>query len=113
MTTIAWVALGAFVGAPARYACSRALNHLRGFPWGTLLVNLSGAFVLGWVSSSTGDGRSGPQVGVIAFCGAFTTYSAFALESVELDRVLGIAYTVVSVAGGLLAAAAGWAVGAR
>src|SRR4051812_16144257 len=108
--TLAWVVLGAAAGAPARYACSRALNHLRGFPWGTLLVNLVGAFALGWVSSSAGDDATAFQVGVIAFCGAFTTYSAFALESVELDRARGITYTVVSVLGGLLAAASGWAV---
>jgi CrcB protein len=114
--TFAWVVVGAAVGAPARYAVSRGLNRLRGFPWGTLAVNVSGSFVLGVVLGHVAASEAGPargwQVGVVAFCGAFTTYSAFAVESVELDRVRALLYTAVTIAGALGAGALGWLLGA-
>ena len=64
--------------------------------------------VLGAVSTSTSGDQHGWQVGVIAFCGAFTTYSAFALESVELDHRRGLLYTLVTIGGSLGAGAIGW-----
>lgn len=105
--TFGWVVLGAAVYATA----ARALNHLRAFPWGTLLVNLVGALALGIVTAAVHGTPSGPQVGVVAFCGAFTTSFACALESVELGWFRGVVYSVVTVAAGLLVAAAGWVVG--
>lgn len=113
-----WLVIaGAAVGAPARYGVSRALNHLRGFPWGTLTANTVGAAVLGFVlGHSEGRDPSSVETLLIAFCGAFTTYSAFALETAELGfgfeaeggRWEGLFYAATTVAAGLVAAAAGW-----
>ena len=52
--TLLWVALGAAVGAPARYLVDRALGRLHPgrFPWGTFAVNVVGSFVLGLVSAA-------------------------------------------------------------
>ena len=50
--TVLWVVLGAAVGAPLRYAISRGLNRLGAYPWGTWVVNLSGACILGFVTAT-------------------------------------------------------------
>ena len=90
-----WVAivLGAAVGAPLRYAVERAVTHRTArmgrvgpFPWGLLVVNLSGSIVAGAVLALTsGDLRALLLTG---FCGAFTTFSGFAWEA---NRLLGVA----------------------
>ena len=107
--TLGMVLLGAAVGAPCRYLLSRRLNRLRGFPWGTLAVNLLGSFVLGVVSGLAVDQDLG--VGgtfTVSFCGGFTTYSAFAVETAELGRLRGLVYAATSVLGCVAAAALGW-----
>jgi CrcB protein len=89
-----------------------------GWPWATFLINLSGAFVLGLLLEALA--RSGPDVGrrrwvrLVAgtgFCGAFTTYSTFALETVELVRdgapTTALTYAAVGVVAGLICAWAG------
>lgn len=107
--TLLLVLAGGALGAPARYAVSRALNRLRRFPWGTLSVNAGGSFVLGLLLGSA-DGRalSGLQTLAVAFCGGFTTYSAFAVETAELGRGRGTVYAIATVASGIGAAALGW-----
>jgi CrcB protein len=111
------VALGAAVGAPARYLADRAIQRrARGVrPWGTTTVNVVGSFVLGIVAStSPGTGWSA-LVGT-GFCGALTTYSTFGYETVRLAESgeSGAAWwnVVVSTVAGIAAAAAGWSVGA-
>jgi fluoride exporter len=109
--TVLWVALGAAVGAPARYLTDRALGRLLPgrFPWGTFTVNVVGSFVLGLVSVAAGSTVTA-LVGV-GFCGALTTYSTFAYETVALTgrRAVAVsaAYLVGSVAAGLAAAVLG------
>jgi CrcB protein len=73
--TVLLVALGAVVGAPLRYLVSRALPGERG----TLLVNVVGSFLLGTLVGADPDAYALLGIG---FCGAFTTFSAFALEAV-------------------------------
>ncbi len=96
------VALGASVGAPARYVVGRALPSLPA----TLLVNLLGSFAVGLFA---GLGPRPYALLGIGLCGAFTTYSAFAVEAVSLSRGRAAAYVVVSVVGCCLACGLGLA----
>lgn len=114
--TVLWVALGAAVGAPARYLTDRALGRLLPgrFPWGTFTVNVVGSFVLGLVSVAA-DPVVATLVGV-GFCGALTTYSTFAYEIVALaerrEAAVGAVYLLGSVAAGVGAAVLGHLLGA-
>jgi CrcB protein len=90
------VALGAAVGAPLRLLAGHHLD--RRTHWGTLLVNLLGSALLGWVVGHGIDGRPLLLVGT-GFCGAFTTYSAVAVQSVNRGGWRGLAYAVGTVAG--------------
>lgn len=78
------VAAGAAIGAPLRYLVDRWITRLTGgsFPWGILLVNVLGSFVLGLTATHPNPTLS-LLVGV-GFCGAFTTYSTFAALTVSL-----------------------------
>nr|AYC79622.1 fluoride efflux transporter CrcB [uncultured bacterium] len=110
-----WVALGAAVGAPARYLTDRALQRRLGsrLPVGTLAVNLVASLVLGLLV-----GASGVTVGAFAFvgtgfCGALSTWSTFGFEVVGLARLraraVAATYLVVSLVGGIGLAALGYA----
>jgi fluoride exporter len=101
--TVLWVALGAAVGAPARYLTDRALQRLLPgrFPWGTFTVNVVGSFVLGLVSVT-----AGPEVTAlvgVGFCGALTTYSTFAYETVALAQRRELAMAAVYLTGSFAA----------
>lgn len=114
MSAALWVALGAAIGTPLRYLAGRALN--RSWPNGTLLVNVAGSFVLGFVLSPDLIVPQWMVPGLGAgFCGALTTYSAFALETVDLaeQRRLraAVANAGANVVLGLAAAACGFAAG--
>lgn len=118
------VVCGGAPGAAAREAVEQALPPAgRAFPAATFLINLVGAFVLGLLLEAlvrSGDDagwrRRARLIGGTGFCGAFTTYSTLAVETVQLARhgawPVAVGYLVASVAGGLLAAAAGIAMGA-
>jgi CrcB protein len=118
--TLLLIALGAAVGAPARYLTDRAVQarHDSVFPWGTLTVNVVGCFVLGVFTAAATRGAVGSAllaaVGT-GFCGALTTYSTFGYETLRLleeGAVLeAVANAVGSVTAGLGAAVLGWAVG--
>jgi fluoride exporter len=101
------VALGAAVGAPLRLLAGHHLD--RRTHWGTLLVNLLGSGLLGWLVGHGVEGRPLLLVGT-GFCGAFTTYSAVAVQSVNRGGWRGLAYAVGTVAGCLLVAWAAYAV---
>ncbi|HEX9445491.1 MAG TPA: fluoride efflux transporter CrcB [Candidatus Binatia bacterium] len=84
-----YIGIGGFFGAIARYLLSRAVGGWLGaFPLGTLLVNVSGSFVLGLIlyGVAYGKGMSPELRGfwTVGFIGAFTTMSAFAYETVRL-----------------------------
>ena len=99
------VAAGGGAGASARYLAGE-----------TLVVNLSGALLLGVVVSLVSGERLRALLAA-GFLGAYTTFSTVAVELVrfvEDGRALtALAYAVVSAAGGIALAAAGMAVGAR
>ena len=103
------VALGAAVGAPARLALGRALD--RTTHWGTLLVNLLGSALLGWVVGH-GVGEDAAALVGTGFCGAFTTYSAVAVQSVNRGGWKGLAYAAGTVLGCLAVAWVGYSLGA-
>jgi CrcB protein len=116
MTTVLWVALGAAIGAPARYLTDRAVQgwHDSVFPWGTLTVNMVGSFLLGLLTAMSTNLSPAVSATVgVGFCGALTTYSTFSYEIVAFldvrDRLMAAAYLLVSVVTGVGSAAAGWA----
>lgn len=102
------VAAGAAVGAPLRLLAGHHLD--RRTHWGTLVVNLLGSALLGWLVGHGVDGRPLALVGT-GFCGAFTTYSAVAVQSVNRGGLTGLAYAVGTVLGCLAAAWAGYRLG--
>ncbi len=116
-----WVGVAGFFGAVARYQLDSLISrHARGaFPWGTLVVNLSGCFVLGilfTLSSERLDANPAMRTALtVGFLGAYTTFSTFSLQAVRLTEdgavALAFGYVAASVAIGLLAAWAGMAAG--
>jgi fluoride exporter len=113
------VALGAAVGAPARWWLDQHLRRraCHDFPWGTLLINVSGSFVLGVLLGVTTRRPDAALVALLGtgFCGGFTTFSSFGFETVRLaedgELLPATANVVVSVALGLAAASIGWVLG--
>jgi fluoride exporter len=114
------VGLGGLAGSIARYAVGVALVALAGpaLPWGTLAVNVSGAFVAGLLLG-IGDGRgigAAARLGLVTgFLGGYTTFSALAVESVLLVKQQGGLVAAGNVGAnlvvGLAAAALGLVVG--
>lgn len=101
--------LGGAAGAAARYHLAGLFA--RGFPWGTLAVNLIGSFLIAIVASRFAAGEPWRLFLAVGVLGGFTTFSAFTLETFELvaaGRIASaFAYVLASVAGGLLAFVAG------
>jgi len=106
------VGLGGGIGSMLRFAVStwmaRAVQGA--FPWPTLLVNLSGCLLIGWliglVSPSHPANDQLRLLLVTGFCGGYTTFSTFAQENLTLINqqqwLLAIAYTLLSVILGVL-----------
>lgn len=85
MSAYAWVALGAVVGAPLRYAVERLVNRDRPattFPLGLFMVNVVGSALAGIVVAATEGSLR--LVLLVGFCGAFTTYSGFGWAATAL-----------------------------
>ncbi|MFQ3319791.1 MAG: CrcB protein [Natronomonas sp.] len=99
------VALGGFAGALCRHAIAVALPDA--FPWGTLAVNVGGAFLLGgFVYGTAEHGRVSDVTRLFVstgFLSSFTTYSTFASETVALDPPLAAVNVAVNYGLGLLA----------
>ena len=107
-----WVGVAGAVGSIIRYIVGLAVGNTH-FPWATLLVNLSGALVLGFVLT-WGLARLPVVISTpvaVGLLGGFTTFSTFAWEGLFMVGIgrnaLAIGYVLASVIGGLLAALLG------
>ena len=121
----AWVAVavGGAMGSVARFWLTGAMTALTGprFPWGTLLINVLGSFVIGLVAGLTlTPARVGVHPDIRIFlmtgiCGGFTTFSAFSLQTLELmqtgDVVPAFGYAAGSVVLCIAATYCGWMLG--
>ena len=104
------VAAGSALGALARFMCSLALTGLLGpgFPWGTLAANGLGSFLIGLYATVSGPGGrlpAGPvgrQFVITGFCGGFTTFSIFSLETLLLAETQAIGLAGAYVAASLV-----------
>jgi CrcB protein len=120
-----WVAIGSALGGVARFAASGFIAEAIGevFPWGTLVVNVTGSFIIGFFATLTGpDGRflvgtTARQFVMIGICGGYTTFSSFSLQTLNLARdgdwlrvagniVLSVMFCLLAVWLGHIAAAA-------
>ncbi len=120
-----WVGIGSGMGGIARYWCSGMLARLIGeaFPWGTLVVNVVGSWVIGLFAALTA--AMGPlanepatrQLVIVGLCGGYTTFSSFSLQTLNLSRggewLSAAGNTLASVVLCYLAAWAGFALGGR
>lgn len=104
---------GGAVGSALRYLVWRAVGTSGGFPWATVLVNVTGSFMLGLLAGVYA-GRVGPTMRLavfFGFLGGYTTFSTFTAETVVLARTgsasAAFGNVVVSVIVGLTAAFAG------
>ena len=87
MLDVLVISLGAIVGANARYFISRYAAQTLGpvFPYGTLIINITGSLIVGffviWTSERVLIDPRWRLLVVVGFCGAFTTFSSYAFES--------------------------------
>src|SRR4026207_2017991 len=87
-----WIAVGSALGGVARYWCSGVAARFMGetFPWGTIIVNVVGCFIIGVFATLTGpDGRVFAdtltrQFVMIGILGGYTTFSSFSLQTLSL-----------------------------
>jgi fluoride exporter len=122
MSGLISVVLGSILGGIARYFLSGVIARRIGetFPWGTLFINVSGAFLIGIFGGLAEDSASlmaapNPWLfAVTGFLGCYTTVSSFSLQTLSLARdgegARALLYVVISVALSLGAAASGFAV---
>lgn len=114
----AWVGLGGGLGSVLRWAIGRIVGerYHGGFPLATFLINISGAFVIGYLSVMLGvywrDRYSTAMVAALLTggLGGYTTFSSMQLDAAKLaskSRLQAFVYLVLSVVAGLAAAALG------
>lgn len=96
MLAYLWVAIGGALGSMARYGIGGLVAQKFGqtFPWGTLVANVTGSFIIGFFGALTmPEGKMNPQSRVFAtqffitgLCGGYTTFSSFSLQTLNLLR---------------------------
>jgi len=94
-STYLWIGMGGALGSMGRYGVSRIFAFWFGetFPWGTLVVNVSGSLLIGLLAGLTSDSNSrfliAPdmrQFLLVGICGGYTTFSSFSLQTLALMR---------------------------
>ncbi len=97
------LAAGGILGTFARYFLSGAVYRVWGtfFPYGTLVVNLLGCFAIGFLAVLAEEkfllGPAARMFFMIGFCGAFTTFSSFILETANLTKDGEILYALMNI----------------
>ena len=94
MESYVWIALGSALGGMGRYWCAGVVARRLGeaFPWGILVVNVSGSLVIGFVDGLVAPGGAtmvnapARQFIMAGLCGGYTTFSAFSLQTLDLAR---------------------------
>ena len=112
-----FIGCGSFIGGAARYLISAMMKTMsKGFPWGTLVVNLVGCLTIGllWGFFSRGgnENSSWALFMTVGICGGFTTFSTFSKEAfmmLQAGNYMGmLAYVGISVLVGIALVAAGY-----
>lgn len=111
--TIAAIGIGGGLGALARYGSNAAAAQVLGsnFPWGTMMINIVGSFMMGLAVAKfmqiEGLSQEWRAFVTTGFLGGFTTFSAFSLDFVNLwergEALYALAYMLASVIGSVLA----------
>ena len=118
MLAYLWIAMGGALGSVARYWFSGVVGRQFGetFPWGTLLVNVSGSFAIGLLAALAEPGGrrfigpTGRQFLMYGICGGYTTFSSFSLQTLTLLRDGEIAAAAGNALGSVIVGlAAAWA----
>jgi CrcB protein len=107
LVTYLLIGLGSALGGMFRYLCSGIAANLIGetFPFGTMIVNVAGSFIIGFFATLTGpDGRyfvsSDVRLFVMAgFCGGYTTFSSFSIQTLSLVNDGEFLYASLNVIG--------------
>ena len=89
MQNIVWISLGAALGANLRHFVAQQVARLTAeFPFGTVIVNVTGSFLLGmiivWTTDRLNVDPRGRLFAVVGFCGGYTTFSTFAVDTFVL-----------------------------
>jgi len=127
MLSYLYVALGSAAGGVARWSVGSWMQRVAGgvppavFPVGTLVVNATGSFVLGLLSAWLTRPGAGARTEImwlllgVGFCGGYTTFSTFSLDTMALLETRGAmaasVNVVASVSAGLIGVVAGMLLG--
>ncbi len=124
MLATLWVAIGGAIGSVARFWLTEASAKLWGgdFPWGTIIANVTGSFLIGFIAAlpvlGPRDllGPMGRQFLMVGIMGGYTTFSSFSLQTLTMMQNGHVAKAALNVGGSvvlcLIAVAAGYALGA-
>jgi fluoride exporter len=103
LQTILWISIGAVLGANLRYFVAQYVAKLvpTSFPLGTLIINLSASLVLGffliWTSERVLVDPRWRVFVAVGFCGAYSTYSSYAFETLALFEAGQFSFAALNV----------------